>query len=160
MELRSSLAHGLHSHSALTCSLHGHMAARASRKEHLSLFVLPPWWCTSLCILVLSHPGARYHVAPAARWPMAMQILHAGSRRKPEMDSCWEQQDELPRWRVIPLSSCLWTPKDCALKWSRNSGHGPLSWPCWGHGCTFLMAEREGIVFVAGVCHTPRSHIT
>ena len=93
---------------------------------------------------MLYHPGACDHVALAATWPMAVQAPHS-SRREPEVDSS-RKQAKLPGWGLRPLSSCLWAPKDCPLKRSKNPGHWLSSWFCCGartNLCPFAPAHAS-----------------
>ena len=103
----------------------------ASRRESLS---------HSLAYLGMLLPTHLYALqglcdlaALAVTWPLVMWAPNTGSRREPKMNSNLEQA-KLPGWGLWQLSSHLWAPKDCALNWSRNSGHCLLSWFGWGEG--------------------------
>ena len=63
-----------------------------------------PFWL-SLAHLVMHWP-VHLHAVPGVRdlvalavWHMAEQVLHADSRREPEMNSSWEQA-KIPGWRL------------------------------------------------------------
>ena len=116
----------------------------ASRKETLSLS-RPPG---EACVGMFSTLGV--HNFEELAWPTAALAPHAGSRTEPEIGRSWEQA-KLPGW---PLSSCLQTPKDGTLRWSRNSGHWLLFWSCWGS----LVAQRRWPLRQV-VPHSPRLHL-
>lgn len=64
---------------------------------------------------------------------------------------------KVPGCGIRPLSSRLRAPKDCTLKWIRNSGTLDI-----GFCLTLLRTagllpwQKEKIVFEMGVCHSPR----
>ena len=106
---------------------HTAMWPMVSRRELLSLW--PTWWCTSLCVCAVSHPGTHNYEVLLAAWSMPVWAPLTASRMKPKMGNS-QEQTKVPG----PLSSHLQAPRDCTLNWSRNSGHWLLSWSCWGDG--------------------------
>ena len=81
-------------------------------------------FCTLLTVWLCSPSSCMTH---------GWVVSHAGSSREPKMNTS-QEQTKLPGWGLGLFSSCLQSPRDGTLKWSRKSGHWLLSWSCQGDG--------------------------